>query len=684
MSEFVFGGGSVGPSKEDLSGLGVGQLLKNHLMADELNKINQYLTDLKVAVSAGDWHGIKSLLALPAVAPAGQSRMASYLNRLWHSQDGQAWQALGRHANDRDHTYFGIKANGTDDTAGWQAAMNWLGDQSGAGNAKPGRLTLPPTGISLVTDTITYTGSVGYAFLLEALGGPSYGQTGFQLKWAPGSGTGKPLLRIRGANGCLVKRINLNGSSLSKYLLHIDNKFEEGGTGAFRASSNVLIDECTFYDHGGVGCACIAVGNDAVDVANTQTSEVVVRNSVIRGRNLSGDCTGYGFTALTAGNCKNFMLENCHFGANGVHAQLGGSGYAVVKGGTMGLASVACIQAGAANLRVECVDYEGDPSGPYQAHFIDGGLGSQPTAVCTVLGCEAVAPLPAGRDGVLDDVMIRWPGPLLLLGNTFINNRGDGTHPAKVVAGAGFGVHPLGGNFGTVTSIGNFYQGSDQDVPVYDGSANLISGGGGYPTYTEHSVFSLNDLGGTIGAGLRSLRNVVGAPLETKTARMRAWGDSWGATVYKDGATSGGKHQKLLTHTTFTNSGVTEMWKQFANLNPRQRLKGVRAQVTQAFTGVAGSVVVRLGYWPIDPLPQFLGDVLKPFSITALGTFGDKPEHLGAGLAPEFIQPGGYYPAGADPNTGWTLFVSCVSEAGNPLTFSAGKLLITLFTEGDD
>lgn len=656
-----------------------------YMDSDLVNRMLAILGELGAGLTQAPWLGL--LGGTPDLSATGKARLAYVDGRLKLSREGLPWETVGPHVHEKRWDYFGIKADGSDDTNAWQAALDYFSDLGSGGQM--GKLVLPPTGTSLISDTLLYTGNVGRSLIIEAPTVGGYGQSGFRLKWSGSAGTGKALLRMRGGNNCLVRGIGFDGTSLAKYLLHIDNLHEESDPDALLSSSNTQVERCSFYDHGGVDCAGIAIGNTLLP--NTQTSEVLVQDCIFNGRNAAGDCEGYGIAVMTAANCKNFIARHCHFNNHRIHAHLGSSGYALIDGGTMSRAQQVCIGGGEL-LHVRSVDYEGTNDGSFPAPFVDGGVPTQnPGYTCVLVSNTAVAPL-QDEDGEagfnLDDVMVRWPGPLIMLGNSFRNIR-SGSHESRIQCGALYDIAASNiGGAGSVTSFGNWYENSSQDAPIYDSSGNLLTGGF-YGSITEQAILSIGDLGGPSGSGVRSLRACIGQPLENKRHRVRGWGDPWGATNLRSGAPVEAMHQKRLTFTTFS-TGAAGQYKGLVHLNPGQRLKGCRIKVTTAFAGVAGGLTCQVGFNPSgDPgsLAAALGlnDILLPFSITATGTFGDQAAHCGVGIHPDFIQPGGYYPAAVDPSNGWELWIVVSSMAGNLLnTLSAGQMLVSLITENDD
>lgn len=653
----------------------------------EANQVRDFLLALDTGIRNGDWTALRSMTAaVPELASSGQARFAYLDNRLKWSREGQPWETVGPHVHEKRWDYFGIKANGSaDDTQAWQDALGYFSDHSGAGNAQMGKLVLPPTGVSVVEDTLLYTGSSGRSLILESPTVGGFGQSGFRLKWASTAGTGKALLRVRGGNNCLVRGIGFDGTSLSKFLLHIDNLFEESET--FLSSSNTLVERCSFYNHGGAGCAGLAIGNSAMP--NTQTSEVKVVDSIFNGRNTAGDVEGYGVAVQTSANCKNFIIQNCHFNNHRVHASMGSSGYALIDGGTMSRAKQACVIGGEL-LHIRSVDYEGTNDGSYPAPFVDGGSPSQnPSYTCVLQSNTAVAPLQDadGEAGLnLADVMVRWPGPLVLMGNTFRNIR-SGSHESRIQCGALYDV--VGSNLGaagSVTSMGNWYEHSTGEAPFYDSSGNDIAGGW-FASITEQAILSIGDLGGPAGSGVRSLRATIGQPLESKRHRVRDWGDTSGATNLRSGAPAQAAHQKRLTYAAFSD-GASSKYRLLVTLNPGQRLMAAHVKVATAFAGVSGPLRFHMGFYDGDPgAGPALGanDCILPCDVKTLATYGRRPEHLGVGLHPAFLAPGGYYPDAVDSNNGWPLWVTLVSVDGHPLnTLSAGLLLIHLVTENDD
>lgn len=666
----------------------------------EAEQVRLFLLALDSGFRNGDWQAFKDMTsAIPELAASNQMKIANIGNRLRTSLNGQAWEALSRDTYEKDASYFGIKGDGTDETAQWQDALDFF---SYTGIAKTGRLILPPMGTSLLTNEVVYNGTAGVGLVIDCPSDGNYGQTGFKLKLATGSGSGKTMMRWIGANCCRMRGVSFDGNKLAKVLLWIDNLIPPS---TMNASSRNLIEWCSFYGHSGTDGECIAVGNEALP--NTQTSEVHAYNNIFKGGAgwVDGDghpqALGYGFRAHTSANCKNFFLYNNEFGQHAVHASMGSSGNAVIRGGGMGWTSKVCIEGGEL-LHVSDLDHEGDtPDGVFGGRnagaFINGGMPSTNASyLCVVESCTVVGPLQLAHESAnfnVADTVIQWPGNLFMAGCSFRNQRWSAgvlaQAPARIVSGAAYSPFTPNetGEAGGVTSLGNWYEYADQYAPIYDTSGNPICGGNFFSTVTEHAVVSLNDQGGTGGTGSRNLRPSFGAGIESGRHRVRSFGDPWGATNLLTGIPSTAHHQKKLTYTTFLNPSGVSKYKELVNFNPGQRLLAARVKVTAAFTGVSGPVTLRIGFHNGDPgdvAAPAVDDVLLPIDITTTGVKGTKDSEQGFGLAFCNQMAGGYYPALADVNNGWKLYATVVSEDDNNLTLTGGSLIVLLDTNNDD
>jgi hypothetical protein len=658
----------------------------------EANQVRTLLNLLYIAATQGDFIALRDMSSLlPELSAAAGSRLMNSAGRLYVSQNAQAYEAIGRHANDKHASYFGIKGDGTDETTKWNNALAYFSD-TGSG-ARPGRLILDPTGTSVISDTLQYRGDVSRPLSIYCPTPGNQGQTGFRLQWDSGAGTGKAVLRLLGANCCQVKNLCIDGAFLAKYLIHIDNRT---GTAAFYPSSTNLIENCSLFAHGGDGCVAVAVGNDNADVANTQTSEVIVRACLFFVRQPNNDAghgpAGHGFKALTSGNCKNFWLYDNAFAFSQVHADLGGSGNAIISGGGMSVATKACV-IGGGNTVLEKLDYEGQNGFAAPLYGGQGG-GGNPGYQLTIRNCEAVAPLQlAGGDYDQDDIMVRSFGKVLLEGNTFINQRTDTAESRVVVAGDYDPIPHNSGSGCTVHSRSNWYRASNLYAPIYDSSGNKLTGSNFYPTVTGHTVISENDTGGREGVDIHNLRNTRGQPIEFAKLRTRDEGDGYLTTPVAGGAVNLATHTKRVAYGALLNSSAPGWRSYLWTMNQYQRIRAARIRVDTPFTGVSGGLLVQLGIVPPGGASDLAGLlsvqqlVLAGDATAAAGTvYGAKEIEKGLGLHPSFLPGEGYYPDPPYLNSDGTYTVCLVltSVTGANLTLTAGQLTVMLDTGSDE
>jgi hypothetical protein len=712
-AQFPFRAPSYGPTgdlyntKSNFEALAEGVLETQGWTDTEANQIRTLFSLLNIAFTRADSFAFRDASSLGLnLAPAGGSMLASYLGRLYVSQNNRAYEALGRSANAKHASYFGIKGLTTDETAAWQDALDYFSQPSGMNGAgKPGKLILDETGTSIISDELVYRGDVSNAFLIEAEPG-GFGLTGFRLQWDPDAGSTKAVLRFLGANRSRVKGLTIDGNLTAKYLLHIDNRY---AANSFYPSSGVTVEDCVLYSHGGAGCATIAVGNDNADVVNTQTSEVVISGGLSFGRSppktreqlAAGqvDTTGpdgYGFKALTSGNCKNFWIYDHQFGFNGIHADLGGSGNAVISGGGFSVCKTACVVGGGTTV-VENIDYEGQRGTRYAAPLIGGqGGGANPGYSLVVRDLESVSPLQlAGGDYSQDDVMIACNGKLTIERCKFINQREDGSGnlvnaESRVVVAGDYDPIPHNSGSGCgVESRNNWYRGSNTYAPIYDGSGNHLAKAYFFSSLIAHTFISENDTGGIEGASIHNLRNVRGQPIEFARLRPRDFGDGYLTTPLAGGAQNTAAQVIRVAYGALQNNG-TSAWRSIvATGNPGLRIRAARITVDVPFAGVSGGLQLGLGIFRPGGLDaQFLiscQQLVNLCDAKTAGTYGALFAEKGIALRPELMPSEGYYPDTAFLNGDGTYSVALVliSTAGNNLTLSAGQATVTLDTGSD-
>lgn len=360
MSEFVFAGGTTGPTKEDLSGLGLGQNLVNFEMAAEYNQLLQYLTDLKTALLAGKWHGLQNLgaTALPS-PPSGGGLWGARASRLVFREDGMASEdVLSKPPEARTLRYFGVKMDSTSDpsiaanNAALADANEWAFDLI-SNQHRPACLLVPPGNLAFA-ETFLLQGTQGGApsLVSEFEGEPAPNLPQSTLAWY-----GDPnaeMLYLEQCNEMLIRGLQLDARSIAGRALRIAaNAFGVVPT-VLRASNAIRIKSCRFQavkiqtD----GNACVAIGTRPEDTPSGtdtwQASDVVFQNCYFVGENPGA--SGFDFAAMKAGgvkmlapgNCKNFEFHRCdwNYCDNAIDAPTL-SGYVLVTG--FGAADVRCM-----------------------------------------------------------------------------------------------------------------------------------------------------------------------------------------------------------------------------------------------------------------------------------------------------------------------------------------------------
>jgi hypothetical protein len=417
-------------------------------------------------------------------------------------------------AYEKTWKYFGILADGTDETSKLQDAADYF-------STRPGRLILPPKGIIGIGSEVTFSLDAGRSIVLEAMtNGANYALGALKLRWL-GAGAGN-MLRFVGANACIVRGISFDGNSKATNLLALDNRDDENVDTMSEASSFNLVEGCSFYDHGGDDCAGLRIGG----ATNTQVSEVYVERCIFKGRNNAADNKGYGIRVTTGANCKNFFVSGSQFGGHYVHAALGSSGNAVVEKSGFGWVTGACVTGGEL-VTLKDIDHEGDNSGTVKGLLYDGGApaGGQVGNSLVLMNVTAVTPLPAsgftyplgGGTTQNADVLLRAGGRVVLLGTSSRTLRAGGTFPKLVV-----GATVASGNGGSVVSLGNYYENAGETIPAYDSSGNSLTSGFYAPTI-DTEIVSLGDRGGD-GSSLVFMKPFFGQKIPNKFFDVQDYG----------------------------------------------------------------------------------------------------------------------------------------------------------------
>jgi hypothetical protein len=594
----------------------------------------------------------------------------------------QATQQLFPEAGVRYWFEFGILANGTDESAKLQAALSFFGPSNpsggtyGAGSSS-GRFVLPAQGIIGLSSEVDYWGDVSHSIVMETLPpGFQAGQQACQLKWLGLTNT--PMLRWVGANGSQIRNISFNGNNVAHDMLCLDNATVNGGGVMWGPSSFNFIEGCSFTNNGGSGCAGLRIGG----VTDTQVSEVHVKGCYFSGKT-DGTAAGYGIRVSTGANCKNFYIQDCVLGFHQYHADLGSSGNAQLLGCVFSACTGAFVLRGATTSIRDCEAESGTNSGDLGPCFIyDGGEPSNAqvgnsltmqnfTCFCDYPPAGTTYPLGGGIPTTQNaDIAIRAPGKIFLSNCEFVSFKPAFTFVKLCIGPSSSWRGASTGQGGSIASLANWYHNATDCVPFYDTNGNQLAGAGaGYGNTAQFAMCSFGDMGGD-GTNPYALEPLIGRPASVPNLQPYA-----SDVLSKFSYSAQGRivEAKIsLSYTDFQAAALVKNIK-LATLLPGSYLRKVRAEISPAFSGTAGTLLLRCGIGSGDSKVWADTDV-KSAPITIGDATADYTTGPGMGDALAL----GYCP---DKTTNFDLYTRLTSGAGNLSGLSGGAVTFYVLYE---
>ncbi len=306
-----------------------------------------------------------------------------------------------------------------------------------------------PKGDYVISNTLTYQGNPGNGLVIEGEIGGTRGPSGAKLIW--NGPAGNSMAHFFGMNGSRISNLEFDANKKAKICLWLDADNTSGNTSA---SAGIVLERLYLGQYTGTDSAAVMLGH--ASSKTVEVSEIVMRDLVIVG--MPG--SAYGILAGGDGNTKNFKISGGTIQDCDVAARFSGNS-AVSMHGTVIANSRKCdIENGVSTLTLIGIESEGTGQ-----RFIQGTTGANP-GIVTVQGCSWQS------SAAEDDVVIAYQGALVLLGNTFDNNRGENLNPSiltvpKIQLG---NPAPTATEPQAILSIGNYYKNASEDAPFYFGT----------------------------------------------------------------------------------------------------------------------------------------------------------------------------------------------------------------------
>lgn len=398
----------------------------------------------------------------------------------------------------------------------------------------------------------------------------------------------------------------------------------------------------------------VLIGNVTAN-ATDQVSETVIEdyNGLGYAADNTTDLTYSTLRYIEGGNVKNHTLTRPRFSGSKYGIAFENSTGTVVIDAAQGVATLAdLLLLGTAEFTVTGLETE-----DAGARMLIGQAGSTNIGSITLIGCSWEGSAPA------DDYIIKYAATLTMIGCRFDNTRTGASVP-KIQAATYFDPDSFAS--GNIVSIGNFFNNATDFTPIfYDGSGNPYN----YSQYPINNLFlpkltSIGDYGdtGNLQAMIGSLAVMGSGPTI----------DSLSAGISFDGVARVNRTMTALT-LTFADfsTAATSLSLTILGLPKRTKITGIYADVTAAFTGVAGTVQLRAGTTASGVQLLVAADVKS-----AAVTLGLADADLGASITRAAAIQGGYIP-------NWTaatnIFCQLVSGSGNLSGLTTGS--VTFYVE---
>jgi hypothetical protein len=268
----------------------------------------------------------------------------------------------------------------------------------------------------------------------------------------------------------------------------------------------------------------------------------------------------------------------------------------------------------------------------------------------------------AANTGPSDDYVINAACSLNLFCSRFDNQNGGAV--AKIKGGNLNAVPPPGAAMSQISSFGNYFANAGPGIPVfYDMSDNPFTPND-FATVQSIRVNSQGDYGdaGFLPA-VSGQQAVMGASLSTASTAA-------GISVEAIGRLSETYSRATIPFGAFSASALLKDMTIFS-VPPGTQIVQVIAQVTSAFSGTAGTLLMRIGH--------SLGgaEYLKDFSAASVANFGLAAADLGTELAAAGAVQGGAF---ASWPSGGLVRIRLSSSSGNLSSLTSGSVRIIVVT----
>ena len=384
---------------------------------------------------------------------------------------------------------YGAKGDcDADDTAAIQSVLNLF-----SGQTKTGTVFFPATNACYkITAPLTYVGNPSVGVTMLGATRSSRGPWGARLDWY--GAAGGIMIDWKGANNSVIKNLGLNGRNLAKEGIRI-----LWHDALDIPSSNNTLESLVITGMTGVDSACINCGSDP-DTINLQADSLYVHEVTCYG-NFATDTSYYGIVTGTA-NSKNFYVTQSFFaglrygivqGYNPASGFGGGSGFFVMT-------STYFDSNWIADLHVSTGSMSCRGCGSEESRMLAvGTVGANPGSL-TIQDSYWHVTTDAS------DMLINFPGQIVLINNSFTNLRNNATAGLRVQGAQPFNHFESG----VIISMNNSYANTVGDyAPLYDGSGVHVAN----RTVPQNS-WSQGDHTFTPGVpgGWRFLKNLAHAP----------------------------------------------------------------------------------------------------------------------------------------------------------------------------
>lgn len=549
---------------------------------------------------AADYRGLRNMSGgEPEPAASGDVRDWAKEGEHYLSRDGRPPR---RTHWDRSLEEFGAVGDGVaDDTAAWQDALDWGFSEVEASHVP--RLMVPPLAYA-ISDTLVWRGNSAQAVSIigQLHRADGYDDLHPRLLWYGSDNA--TMMYAEAANAGLIRDLVFLGRNKAGILLHLAaSSFADPAI--LKATNGIRLQHVKFkgVKIATTGNGCVAVGTDpALTGGDTfQQSDVAFEHCYFIGEDTGAPgftyagMKAYGVRMLSGGNCKLLSFFRPNFGT---------CNYALDLENSSGPITVEILQVGdcrfairhnSGALLVNGGDIECSHVDDFRLLVGSGGVGGS-----AILRGLEVAGYMSGAVGTLLEGggHVTIEDCYLCNNNYSVSGDSDFPNPFKVFSNAVPGIT----NYGSFTSKRNWYRNCGTAarpyIPIYDGSANDCAPvDGAYGATVELAISSEHDTGGPTTGSLIPFRSFDSRKKKLwqleLNALMPVTAVAVGTTAY-EAQVRRATTKVTLPYTAFQAAAVTKDIS-LGTFAPGTYLRKVRAEVTTAFAGTAGTLQLKCG-----------------------------------------------------------------------------------------